>query len=463
MKPLVHQISPISKGLAYLNSPKPDKPGIIVAPTAAGKSFIIATLANEFKEPILVLQPSQELLEQNYEKLRILGGNATIYSASLGIKDLSHLTYATLGSVKKDVKNLIKMGVKTLLIDECHYKFGTDPKSEFMMFVSELKPTKVIGLTATPFRLTSSMDGSELKLLTRMRPNFFKKFIDVIQIQDIIANGFWSKILYETYKFDESGLMVNTSGSDFTDDSVKKAIKAQGINNNIYLRIKKLLKSGYPSVLVFVDSVESAITFTEHLPGTAYIAASMPKAKRKQIISNFKAGKIKVLFNFGILTTGFDYPDLRCIIMGRPTMSLALYYQIIGRGTRISPATGKESCLYIDYCNNVDRFGHIENLTLEEIEGWGWGMFNNDILMTNTLMDGLKKTKQQIIAKVKGQSMPVSHMWFGKHSGVAIKDLPKGYIEFMLKEFDFKGPKMLALKKELESLMALENQFAFVK
>jgi DNA repair protein RadD len=425
-----------------------------------GKSFMISSIAKEFGGPVLVLQPSQELLEQNIEKLFILGGEASIYSASLNSKNISKLTYATLGSVKVAVDQLKEMGVKTVLIDECHATFSPDENSQFSIFMKKLAPTKVIGLTATPFRLKSSMEGSELKLLTRMRPNYFKHFISIIQIQEIIESGYWSRIDYERHQFNESGLEINTSGSDYSEDSIREAIKVQGINNNIYLRIKQLLREGMPSILVFVDSVENAETMAKSIPGAACVHGKTNKKDRSKIIQGFKRGEIRVLVNVGVLTTGFDYPDLRCIIMGRPTMSLALYYQIIGRGTRISPATKKEACLYIDYCNNVDRFGRIENLQLEEVPGWGYGIFNNNLLLTNTPIAGLRKTKEDILRKLHGKIENVDKIWFGAHNGKAIEDLPIPYIKFILFEtgWDFGSPKMKSLQLKLKAVLDKQEQ-----
>lgn len=425
-----------------------------------GKSYIISSIANQFDGPVLVLQPSQELLEQNIEKLFILGGEATIYSASLNSKTVSKLTYATLGSVKVAVDELKAMGVKTVLIDECHATFAPDENSQFSIFMRKLAPTKVIGLTATPFRLKSSMEGSELKLLTRMRPNYFKQFLSIIQIQEIVETGYWSRIDYERHQFDETGLEINTSGSDYSEDSIREAIKVQGINNNIYLRTKQLLRDGVPSILVFVDSVENAETMAKSIKGAACVHGKTNKKDRSKRIQDFKSGKIKVMVNVGVLTTGFDYPDLRCIIMGRPTMSLALYYQIIGRGTRISPATGKESCLYIDYCNNVDRFGRIENLRLEEVAGWGYGIFSNNLLLTNTPIAGLRKTKEDILRKLHGKMEKVEKIWFGAHNGKAIEDLPIPYIKFILFEtgWDFGSPKMKSLQLQLKAVLAKQEQ-----
>lgn len=444
---------------------------MIVAPTAAGKSFLIAEVARGWKEPILVLQPSKELLEQNYNKFIDQGGEATIFSASAGKKEISHVTYATLGSVKKAIDLLKFYGVKTILVDECHYKFSEAKNSEFMLFIEQLKPTKVLGFTATPVKLVSTMEGSELKMLNRIWPrSYFKYFVDVIQIQTLVELGFWSKIKYEVHQFDETNLKMNTSASEYTDISIKQEVKAQKVNNRIYKRIQELQAEGVNSILVFVDSVENAQVFSQlsGIDSPTWVHGQMNKKDRDENVSGFKSGKYKVMFNFGVLSVGFDYPDLRCVINGRPTMSLSDYYQKIGRGTRISKETGKEFFLYIDYCGNVHRFGKVENLTIEHLEGWGWGMFNGDYALTNVPMKAVKMTKQDLLRKVaKKQNkffdarLPECanssvRIWFGKHQGKLVTEAPIHWLEWMVSDknpMTFSGTQMQALYKEIKRVL----------
>jgi DNA repair protein RadD len=469
MKLRPYQKVAVEKALTYLRDPKNKRPQIIVAPTASGKSILIGAITKELGEPVLVLQPSKELLEQNIDKFRKFGGVATEYSASVGIKKLSRVTYATLGSVKDLAQEIRNLGVKTLLVDEAHDGYPPDESSAFMTFIRKLDPHKVIGLTATPYRLKSNDLGSELKLLNRMRPSYFKNFLHVIQNSEIINQGFWSKIVYELHSFDESGLRVNSSGAEFDEDAVKEALKVQGVNNNIYKRICKLLKEGCPSILVFVDSVDTAHKMSDAInakfpvtgktPVADVVTGNTSKKERGKIVENFKTGNTKVVVNFGTLTTGFDYPDLRTVIMGRPTLSLAKYYQIVGRGTRPSKETGKESFLYIDYCNNVDRFGMVENLVFEDIPGFGLAITNKDVILTNTLLSGPRKTKNMFSGGlVTGNDSVKIH--FGKYLNTPVCDLPVWYMEFLLfkSEITFSTPKMQILKKSMELVLEKDKQ-----
>jgi DNA repair protein RadD len=441
--PFPYQESAIQDCINYLRDSSNNKPQVVVAPTASGKSILISETARRWNKPCLVLQPNKELLEQNLEKLEQLGGSASVYSASLGKKEFGYMIYATLGSIKGQATTLRAMGIETVFIDEAHYGYPPEASGMFMTFINELKPKKVIGFTATPFRLSSSMGGAMLKMLTRMRPSFFKEYLHIIQIQEIIKQGRWSDLLYETYSFDEEGLELNTSGSDFKKESIRQTIKGQGINNSIYIRVKNMiLKGERKNCLVFIDSSENAEIMSNALNAkgipTAYVLDTTSKKERTRIVKEFKSGKIKVLINYGIFTTGFDYPELEALIMGRPTNSLASYYQIIGRLTRVSPK--KLNGLYIDFCNNVKRFGRAEDLVIEEVEKWGWAMTSGDRILTNCFMANKPISKKDVIlGKVNknGVRLDGFKMTFGKYKGEFLENIPMPTIKWYLDNLDF--------------------------
>ena len=115
------------------------------------------------------------------------------------------------------------------------------------------------------------------------------------------------------------------------------------------------------------------------------VSADTPKSERERIIADFKAGRIKVVANAATLTTGFDYPELDTVVMARATMSLSLWYQIVGRAIRPSP--GKLGWI-VDLCGNIQRFGHVEDLRIEcEAPGSGrWCVMSRGRQLTNVLM-----------------------------------------------------------------------------
>ena len=181
----------VDAAVKYLKG-RSKKPGVLVAPTGCGKSILTGKIVKEMGLPALVIQPSKEILEQNVDKARSFGLNPTIYSASCGKKELSELTYATLKSIKKDVDNLKKYGIRLLLLDECHAGYSPEPESEFMKFITQFSDIKVLGLTATPCRLRSYgslADGnySKLNILTKDDTVYFENIVHVTQ--DIRRTG----------------------------------------------------------------------------------------------------------------------------------------------------------------------------------------------------------------------------------------------------------------------------------
>lgn len=414
----------------------------------SGKSLIISKIAHEINRPTLVLQPSKEILEQNYAKAVSFGSKPTIYSASCGIKELSAMTYATLKSIKKDVARLKDIGIDTLLVDECHSGYSPEEGSEFMEFMNGFPEAKVLGFTATPCRLrtySSMLEGnySKLNMLTKDEHNFFKKIVHVTQIQELTSQGFWCPLKYERWSFDESALMLNSTGAEYTNESIKESIVRNGLNNSIYKRLLQLMNER-KAILVCMDSIESCNRISEFMNArmgaiTGVVTSLTTKKKREQIISDFKEGKLKVVFNYSTLATGFDFPELDCVMFGRPTFSYSTYYQILGRAVRIHP--DKKEALIIDCCDNMRRFGRIEDLTIEQFPSKGWCMFAGDQLLSNIRMGDII-TKDEILRRAaslksvngdgrREDDLDSIIMWFGKYEGIRFKDIPVSYFRFL--------------------------------
>lgn len=414
----------------------------------SGKSLIISKIAHEINRPTLVLQPSKEILEQNYAKAVSFGSKPTIYSASCGIKELSAMTYATLKSIKKDVARLKDIGIDTLLVDECHSGYSPEEGSEFMEFMNRFPEAKVLGFTATPCRLrtySSMLEGnySKLNMLTKDEHNFFKKIVHVTQIQELTSQGFWCPLKYERWSFDESALMLNSTGAEYTNESIKESIVRNGLNNSIYKRLLQLMNER-KAILVCMDSIESCNRISEFMNArmgaiTGVVTSLTTKKKREQIISDFKEGKLKVVFNYSTLATGFDFPELDCVMFGRPTFSYSVFYQIVGRAVRIHP--DKKEALIVDCCDNMRRFGRIEDLTIEQFPSKGWCMFAGDQLLSNIRMGDII-TKDEILRRAaslksvngdgrREDDLDSIIMWFGKYEGIRFKDIPVSYFRFL--------------------------------
>ena len=355
------------------------KNGIIVLPTGAGKSLVIANIAYRLDAPVLIFQPSKEILEQNYEKLCSYGVmDVGIFSASFGRKEVRKITFATIGSVKshKDYFRLFRY----VIIDECH---GVNAEAGMYKDFIETIQCKVLGLTATPYRLYSSrFYGSMLRFITRTNPRIFNEMLYAVQVRTLLNRGYLAPMnYYQLNIVDTSRLKVNSTGADFTDASVRRYYREIKFNDSLENIIRRLLVAGRSSILVFTRFIDEA----NHIARTfsdcaAVVSSDTSKTDRENILRLFKNKQIKVLANVGVLTTGFDFPELATVVLARPTMSLALYYQMCGRAIR--PFPGKVSWV-VDLCGNYKRFGRVDDLELRQTKPGIWAVFTGAKQLTN--------------------------------------------------------------------------------
>ncbi|MBQ9340055.1 MAG: DEAD/DEAH box helicase [Paludibacteraceae bacterium] len=354
---------------------------LIVCPTGSGKSLIVADIASRLDGKLLVFQPSKEILEQNYEKYRSYGFyDCAVWSASMNSKKRARVTFATIGSVMSNPE--VFEEYKNIIVDECHLCNARGGRyKEFF----EMGNRHILGLTATPYRLVSYSTGCILKFLTRTKPRIFAKLIYQVPIQKLMADGYLAKLRYfDMQLIDVSNVRKNSTGQDYDEESLRKAYKAQDMNRKLVEVVNRLRTpkdgSRRHGILVFTRFIEESEWLVSQLGDcAAIVTGETPKKERERILKDFKSGKLEVVANVGVLTTGFDYPELDTVVMARPTMSLALWYQCVGRGIR--PSEGKNGWL-VDMCGNVGRFGKVDDLTLTESSpGRGdwcvWGVVKN--------------------------------------------------------------------------------------
>lgn len=436
-----NQQEPIEKAIRFFEEKKP-KPSLIVLPTAWGKSILTAFVAKHSNDKLIVLQPSKELLEQNYQKYCTLCDgftNAGIYSASFGRKEIATVTYATIGSIKNIGSKFKEYGFTKLLIDEAHL-YPREADSMLGKFLKDSGITHVLGITATPVKLQTNTDReggrfSKLVMLTSRskKGNFFKDIIHVGQVNEMVTLGFWSKLSYEAAGFDDSKLVFNSSKSEYTDESVQQAYDENGGTQSVIDTL-----DAHPDrkhILAFVPSVQDAIELSGRYENSAVIYGEMDKRERSYIIERFRQGLIRVIFNVRVLSTGFDYTGIDCIVLGISTASIALYYQIIGRATRIDP--NKEDALIVDLGGNVARFGRVEDIVFEK--GKLWRMFGTGgrLLSGIPIHDIGNYTKEDTDKVDAGVEQLLDTMPFGKYQGSKFNEIPTSYRQWMIRAFDW--------------------------
>jgi DNA repair protein RadD len=449
MKLRPYQIPPVQKGVEFFKSKKA-VPTVMILPTAAGKSIIIAKITKELGEKVLVIQHTKELLEQNYEKYVALGGEASIYSASMATKEIGDVTYATIGSIIGVTQEFKKWGIRKVIIDECD-RFPREPSGMLRRFLVGAGITHVLGLTATPLKLQTNLgdDGmpfSKLVMLTSRskKGNFYKNVCHITQIKEMVDGKYWSPLQYESYDFDSGELVYNSTRAEYTDDSIRKAYKNQNIGQKIINKINEIDRK---AILVAVPSIDEARELSNKIQSCEAIYSGMPTKERRDIINRFKSGELRVIIQVSILSVGFDYPELDCIITGRPTQSLSWWYQFVGRVTRIHP--DKMNGLVVDFVGSVPKFGKVEDLYFN-IKDNQWQLFGE----SGKLLTGIPI--HQIGHYVDGKEDPVDiltagndlQMPFGKYKDSTLRKIPRWYRDWLVDNIDW-HPTHIKIKNEL--------------
>ena len=378
--PRDYQAEAVEAGVQFMLEPDDDN-GIIIIPTGGGKSLVLALIAQNLPAPTLILQPSKEVLEQNCGKFQDYGYHPALYSASVGRKEIGDITLATIGSIVKKPEHFERF--KYCIVDECHYIGAKNSDSMYMKFFDSTA-MKILGCTATPYRLsTDGYGGSILKFLTRTRPRVFKHVVYFCQNRRLFDAGYLCPLEYRTIDtIDQARLVLNSTGADFTDASVLKEYQRVMFPDILEDTVANLIHEGRKSILVFTRFVAEAQALAQKFRGAEMVCAETPKKERERIINGFRAGKIPFVANVGVLGIGFDYPSLDTVVLAGPTMSLAQYYQKVGRAIRPHPS--KRSAVIVDMVGLVKRFGKIEDLEIHEGEHEKWWIGSGKRPLTNT-------------------------------------------------------------------------------
>ena len=367
-----------------------DGNGLVIMPTGSGKSILIADIAHRIRVPILIFCPSREILQQNHEKMeKVEKGISTMYSASVGQKKISMVTFATIGSVNNHPADFDLF--KYIIVDEAH---GVEAKGGmYERFIHRRQDRRVIGLSATPYRLTQASDGSSvLEFITRTRPRIFDKVLYYCQITDLLSKGYLAELKYhDLTSIDLRNVRSNSTGSDYDDKSLVAEYERSGFYDKLaYTTLRAMHpKSGIPrkGILVFTRFTKEAEELVRKLANAgvkaAIVTGETPKKERERILEDFKAGKIQVCSNCNCLSVGFDFPELDTVILARPTKSLALFYQQCGRAIR--PHKDKREAWVIDLAGNYRRFGAVSDLKigLEKPGTERWAVFSKGRQLTN--------------------------------------------------------------------------------
>ncbi|HTD74540.1 MAG TPA: DEAD/DEAH box helicase family protein [Steroidobacteraceae bacterium] len=343
---------------------------LIEAATGTGKSLIIATLCKELVEQypslrIGIVAHVKELIQQNcQEMIRAWpGAPVGIFSAGIGRRDTrAKILFCGIQSVHNKVAQL--GGFDLLIIDECHL-LGRSSESMYGKFIADCRALvpdmRLLGLTATPFRLDSGrLDGGEGAL--------FDKVVFSYGIGEGVRDGFLSPLISKATLTEINVGKVAVRGGEF----VPLELQAAAMDETcVRVACAELVRLGADrrAWLIFATGVSHAWEVAKEIRsyavgGVEVVSGETPSGERDRIIAAYRAGQIRCLVNVNVLTTGFNVPHVDLIGWMRPTLSTGLYVQGTGRGTR--KADGKADCLVLDWAGNIRRHGPIDDIQIAD-------------------------------------------------------------------------------------------------
>ena len=354
----------------------------VVIPCGCGKSLVLAQIAKDSVEKwngrVLILAHVKELLEQNADKIRKLCPELKIgiYSAGLRSRDTAEqVIVAGIQSVYNKACELDAFDL--VVVDEAH-AISSEGDGMYRTFLADMKVinphVRVIGLTATPFRLKGG--------LICKPENILNEICYEAGLKEMIQQGYLSPLISRAGRAEANLANLHIRGGEFISDEVAAAMDNDALVTSACREIVELTRDR-KSVLIFTASVDHCKHVAEKIQAfsgkeCAIVTGDTSPAERAEIIARFKGEFIpadlfgtpkpplKFLANVNVLTTGFDAPNTDCVVMLRPTNSPGLLIQCAGRGTRLSPETGKSSCLFLDYGGNILRHGPLDMIKVKE-------------------------------------------------------------------------------------------------
>lgn len=350
-----------------------DNPCVVI-PTGGGKTPVIATICRDavslWGGRVIVLAHVKELLAQAVDKLHAMAPDLWmqigVYSAGLSSRDTAHpIIVAGIQSVYQKAKEL--GAIDLAVIDEAHMipMDGDGMYRRFLEDARTLNPNlRVIGLTATPFRMSSG------PISVAPPEGILNSVCYEVGVRELIAAGYLSKLRSKAGKFKANTNDLHIRGGEFVAAEVEALMDQDLLVHSACREIVEQVRSGgRKACLIFTSGVkhgQHVARVIEQIAGEecGFVDGETAGIFRDQIIRRFRDGELRYLANVNVLTTGFDAPNVDCVALLRPTMSPGLYYQMVGRGFRLAP--GKADCLVLDFGGNVVRHGPVDQIRVTD-------------------------------------------------------------------------------------------------
>lgn len=352
----------------------------VVLPTAAGKTPVLATICRDavtkWNGRVLVISHVKELLQQAADKLQMICPDVKVGVYSAGLKSRETTAPVIVAGIQSVYRRACELDrFDLIIIDEAHL-LPPDGEGMYQTFFKDARivnpHVRLIGLTATPYRLKSGMLCGPTNLLNEICYE--------IGIKELIEQGFLCPLKSKSgrHKVDTSELHIRAGEfiAAEVDALMNTADKVDAACREIITMARDR-----NSVLIFGASVDHAMSikstierFTSQECGI--VTGDTAAADRERTLRRFKGETfatdlfgtetkpLKYLANVNVLTTGFDAPNIDCVVLLRPTASAGLYYQMVGRGFRLHDS--KTDCLVLDYGSNIIRHGPVDAIQVKD-------------------------------------------------------------------------------------------------
>lgn len=326
---------------------------LVSLPTGAGKSIVAAYIAKDLSAGgnVLIVTHSKELVEQNAKAMsQLTSRECGVFCSGLNSKTIKEITFASIQTLAGK-KNLVHAkAFDYLIVDEAH-RINLSLKNSLYSRLFKVSFKGVVGLTATPYRkvLNCTLVGKN---------GTFEEIVYDVDIETLTREGYLSPLVWEyPYKIDTDRIKVLKG--EFDQKALEKEVVTEDVAN-LHSKLLKEYLEGYRRIIIFCINIEHGELMRKALLNEGWgdcdcVSSLDPDNVRDSKIDDFKNGNKRAIINIGILTTGFDCPEVDCIVLLRPTASKVLFTQMIGRGTR--QAENKKGCLILDFGGNVTRFG----------------------------------------------------------------------------------------------------------
>ncbi|MFQ5733107.1 MAG: DEAD/DEAH box helicase [Planctomycetaceae bacterium] len=357
---------------------------VVVIPTGGGKTPVMATICGDavrhWNGRVLILAHVKELLQQSVDKLKLVAPDLSIgvYSAGLKRRDTDHsVIVAGIQSVYQRAEELGAFDL--ILVDECHL-IPADGEGMYRRFLDDMRAVnplvRVIGFTATPFRLDAGPICRD--------DHFLNSVCFEIGVKELIRDGFLSPLVSKAGIVEADTGRLHVRAGEYVAAEVEELMDSNELVQTACEEIIELTHER-KSVLIFAAGVAHGRHICETLTDKhgiecGFVCGETPAGERDELLAQFRGERrdalfehkpLKYLCNVNVLTTGFDAPNVDCVVLLRPTMSAGLYYQMVGRGFRLHP--GKENCVVLDYGGNVMRHGPVDMLQVNECRNGSGG------------------------------------------------------------------------------------------